>query len=127
MSFRERMRVQVSRAEMMVLNELVRRRLTRNLETQKGFQFILHMDAVAGTTVDFYWNAPYRLAAFVDGVKVQHGYPKLHLRHGERDDKITEALRNRGIKVLRFPYEPPLSKSKLMEISDQIEEALRIG
>ena len=118
MTFRDRMKVSVSRAEIQVLNGLVARGLTRLLETQKGFEFILHMDRVAGTRVDFYYNPPIKYAVFLDGP------PHLRHRQSERDELVSAALENRGVKVDRFRYVPPLRKYRLREICDRIEETL---
>lgn len=119
MSFRDRMRVSVSAAEMLVLNELQRRGLTTLLETQKGFEFIWQVERVHGTIIDFYWNPPINYAAYIDG---PHHKKQVH----ERDDElITKALEARRVKVDRFQYDPPLTKKRLMQICDEIEVKLK--
>ena len=113
------MKVSVSRAEEKILIELQRRGLTRLLETQKPFEFIWQVEGVHGTIIDFYWNPPINYAVFLDG--------PVHLKysHERRDELIDKALERRGIKVDRFRYKPPITKKRLREIVDQIEETLR--
>jgi len=128
MTFREAMRVSVSRADEDIHQELVNRKLTiwpYRYEFQKGYKFILHLDGVHGTRVDHDWGHPQYLCVFVDGVKVEHGYPKLHLKHRGRDEKITQALESRGREVLRIDYVPPLGKGRRFQgLVDKIEHAL---
>jgi len=118
-TWKDRMRVSVSNAEIELLKELQRRDLTRHLETQKPFEFIWQVEGVHGTTIDFYWNHPFNYAVFLDG--------PVHMKylHERRDLLIDRALMRRGITVDRFSYKPPITKKRLKEIADQIEETLR--
>lgn len=131
MSYKERMRVTVSNAEIDIFYELRRRKLTRGLTRQHPFVFDLKTDIVAGTTIDFYWGFPEirpHYAAFIDGCAVgKTGVPKLHLRGRQerRDELVKAALERRGIKVDRFQYTPPLRKWCLKEICDSIEAVLK--
>jgi very-short-patch-repair endonuclease len=111
-SFRERMRVPVSSAEIMVLEELQRRRLNGGMATQVGFEF--GEGGARGTWVDFYWRRA-RYAVFLDGP------PHLKERQERRDELVTKALEGMGIRVDRFAYRAPLTKRRLTEICDQIE------
>lgn len=131
MSYKERMNVSVSNAEIDIFYELRRRKLVRGLTRQHPFVFDLKKDIVAGTTIDLFWGTleirPY-YAVFIDGVAVgKTGVPKLHLRaHQERrDELVTAALERRGIHVDRFQYEPPLRKWRKIEICDAIEAVLK--
>jgi len=118
-TWKDRMRVSVSSAEIEILKELQRRGLTRLLETQKPFDFIWQVEGVHGTIIDFHWSHPFNYAVFLDG--------PVHLKysHERRDELIDRALEHRGIKVDRFEYKPPITKKRLREIVDQIEETLR--
>ena len=120
MTWKDRMRVSVSGAEILILEELQRRGLTRYLETQKPFSFIFQVEGVQGTLIDFFWNHPFNYAVFLDGEKVHSG----RIRE-ERDELIVKALERRGIHVDRFRYKTPISKRRIKEIADQIEETLR--
>ena len=110
----------VAVAEIHLMVELQRRGLTWFLETQKPFRFDFKEDLVHGTIVDCFWNPPFNLAVFLDGEPV-------HNRRVQsfRDECVDEALRKRGIKVLRFTYKPPIRKSRLKEIVDEIEKTLK--
>jgi len=112
------MHVSVSRAEEQILQELIHRGLNRFLETQKGFSFIWQVEGVFGTIVDFYYNAPYRYAIFLDGPH------HLRYRQASKDELIQKALENRHIMVDRFSYHVPLRKKRKREICDCIEEQL---
>lgn len=127
MTFRDRMKIGVSRAELDILCELQRRGLMDYLETQKGFKFDYKADAVHGTTIDFFWQHPYNYAVFLDGVKISKGFPKLHLKkkQSKRDQLVTAALEKRKVEVRRFQYTPPLRKSRLKQICDEIEARLK--
>lgn len=131
MSYKERMRVQVSNAEIDIFYELRRRGLVGGLTRNHPFVFDLKKDIVAGTTVDLFWGVPEinpHYAAFIDGCAVgKTGVPKLHLtsRQQRRDELVTAALERRSIKVDRFPYTPPLRKWRKLEICDKIEERLK--
>ena len=125
------MNVSVSNAEIDIFYELRRRKLVRGLTRQHPFVFDLKQDIVAGTTIDLFWGTPEirpHYAAFIDGVAVgKTGVSKLHLtsRQQRRDEFVTAALERRGIRVDRFPYEPPLRKWRKLEICDAIEAVLK--
>ena len=121
MTFRERMNSAESNAEYQILNELTIRGLGKHLESSvagggHGFHFIYQMDGCFGCVPDFYYGSRHQLAIFIDGT--------VHIRREPTDLLIDEALKRRGIRVLRFPYNPPLRKSRLIEIVDEIEENL---
>lgn len=118
MTWKQRMQVPVSQAELDVFIELQRRGLTDHLETNKGFEFNPEQDRVHGTVPDLYYNHPYRYAVFLDGEKVHRG------NRLDKDELITKALERRGIRVDRFRYRVPLPKYRKMEICDKIEGAL---
>ncbi|TET19945.1 hypothetical protein E3J74_04615 [Candidatus Bathyarchaeota archaeon] len=121
----------MSNAEIDIFYELRRRKLVRGLTRQHPFVFDLKKDIVAGTTIDLFWGTPEirpHYAAFIDGVAVgKTGVSKLHLtsRQQRRDEFVTAALERRGIRVDRFPYEPPLRKWRKLEICDAIEAVLK--
>lgn len=115
MSFRDRMRVGISNAEITVFEELQRRNLSRGMTTQEGFSF--EGGRVKGTWVDFYWESVH-YAVFLDG------QPHLKEHQGRRDELVTMALDGMGIRVDRFPYKAPLAKCRLKDICDRIEERL---
>jgi len=119
MSWRDQMRVSVSKAEIELFKELQRRGLTRGMTTQVPFEFIWQVEGVHGTILDYYWHPPFNYAVFLDGEPVH-----MKLRRTIKDEKITEALMKRGVHVDRFRYKPPLSKRRLKEIADRIEETL---
>lgn len=115
--------VKVSRAEEAIFDELCRRGLGRNLHSQHPFKFEKDLlgkegEGVKGTWVDFFWSPP-GYAAMIDGP----GH--LKRKQEEKDKLIDEALRRRGIRVDRFGYRPPLSKRRLKEIVDSIEDRIR--
>ena len=120
MTWKDRMRVSVSGAEIEILKELQRRGLTRLLETQKPFDFIWQIEGVHGCICDFFYNHPFNYAIFIDGERVHSG----RIRE-ERDELIVKALERRGIHVDRFRYKTPISKRRIKEIADKIEETLR--
>ena len=110
----------VADAEEKLFMELQRRGLTDCMMTQYPFRFDPEEDGVAGTVIDFYWGYIYQLAVFLDGE------PHLKSYQQNKDDLVTKALRKRYIHVLRFRYKSPITKRRLREIADAIEESLRI-
>lgn len=108
----------VSLAEEDVFNELYRRGLWRNLHTQHPFKFGAEA-GVEGTWADLLWDPP-GYAVFIDGEPLH-----LKARQMERDKLVDAALRGMGLRVERFRYRPPLQKSRLMEICDDIEDGLK--
>lgn len=119
-SFRDRMRVKVSNAEMALQLELQNHGLNRGLETQKGFAFC-EAAGMKGTTVDFYWDRA-KLAVFLDGPH------HLKERQSAKDAKVDRALAALGIATMRFPYTPPITKRQLegmwMAVKLQLDKML---
>lgn len=105
--FRERMHPPVSRAEIMVFEELSRLHLTGCMVTQKPI-------VLRQTLPDFWWISK-RKVVYLDGEEA-------HKSREELDEEITEMLTDRGFQVLRIAYKPPLSKSGLQAIVKQIRE-----
>lgn len=105
------MRVTPSKAEMDVLLGLEQRGLTNGMF--RDVEICLEK-----TIPDFYWPDK-RLPVYLDG--------PVHEKERQRlkDELIDEKLRRMGLRPLRIPYKPPLSKRRLNEILDQIEEALK--
>lgn len=112
MGFRERMKVEESNAEFMVRKELQRQHIG-GWVTDDDAQLILLV-----TTPDL-WFPEKRVAVYLDGDKV-HG--SIHTQ--DRDEKITETLEKRGVKVLRFRYHAPLTKQKLAEFMNELKVKL---
>jgi len=110
LSFREKMRVSPSHAEVDVLLGLEERRLTEGMF--RDTEIVLE-----ATVPDYYWPAK-GLCVYLDGPPHESEHQRL------KDELIDEKLRKMGLKVLRFSYEPSLSKHRRQEILDQIEEAL---
>jgi len=108
MSFHDRMRVTMSNAEGKVFVALQQRGV-------KGFFTDMEI-CLQKTIPDFFWPSK-GLAVYLDGPP--------HVGKEDRDDRIVEMLEKRGIRVLRFPYRPPLSNRRLNEIILAIEEALK--
>jgi len=110
MNYKERMHPRVSNAETDLFKELSAQNLTRGMTTQD--QIILR-----ATYPDFYWKE-HALAVYLDGPCHTHGNVEM------RDDVIDNLLELRGVRVLRFPYKPPLKSKMLLEIVGKIREAL---
>jgi len=106
MTFRERMKVPVSKAEVAVHIELTR----RNLHPEAQHPICLY-----SCIPDFFFHEQ-KLCVFIDGPP--HAKP----RRIDRDNGVDELLRKRGFKVARFPYEGKLSKTRLNEICCVIQE-----
>ena len=109
----------VSKAEAMIFNELCKRGLGRNLNTQQAFAFNQETDGVKGTWIDFFFSYPHSYAAYIDG--------PLHdkKKQEKKDLLIDAALARRGILVDRFKYHPPLTKKRLREICDAIQHRIQ--
>ncbi len=107
MSFRDRMKVAVSRAEDQLAIELQHRGLADGMQRQVGIPF---------TYPDFLYQQK-RLAIYLDGP------PHLKSHQIIKDQRIDEMLIHLGYTVLRFPYKT-MTKTRLKEIVDQIEETL---
>ena len=106
MSFRARMQVPVSKAEVDIQVELVRRHLHPSIQ----FDICLF-----SCRPDFYFPQQ-KLCIFIDGPP--HARPK----RIDKDNGVDELLRKRGFKVARFPYKGKLSKTRLNQIADEIQE-----
>ena len=104
------MQVAESRGELKLLTALQREGLMRDC----SYQEVIVLKA---TVPDFCWRK-YKLVAYLDGP------PHLKDRVMERDAELRELLRGLGWRVLEFPYVPPLSDSRLKEITTSIQEAL---
>src|SRR3990170_352346 len=109
MTFRERMRVQHSSAETKMFVALQERNLTKGMLTDIEIPLLT-------TVPDFFWVEK-RVACYLDGEQVHSS-----IKAEARDDRITEALEKRGVKVLRFRYRPSLSRRRLKEILGEIQE-----
>jgi len=109
MTWRERTHPRVSKAETILFLALQQRGLTNGMTSDRGI-------VLEATYPDFYWPTK-GLAIYLDGPSHQRENQRL------KDERIDENLRKKGIKVLRFSYKPPLTKQRLAEILDQIEEA----
>jgi len=111
MSFRDRMHVKVSKAEVDLRIALQEHGLSQGMFTD------LQIDIVS-TKPDYYWPTQ-GVAVYLDGPV--HNSPTAEAR----DERITETLRKRGLKVLRFSYIPPISRKQIDWIVSQIKEALK--
>ena len=107
-NWRDNMQVSVSKMEIELRIELARRGI--HPMTSKSF-------CVISTTPDFTFPVQ-RKAFYVDGEKV-------HLKRQERDGELRELLEKRhDYRVESFSYKR-YSKGRMLEIADQIEEALK--
>ena len=112
MTFREKMRVQHSAAETQMFVALQERNLTKGMLTDFEIPLLT-------TVPDFFWVEE-KVACYLDGEQVHSG-----IKAEARDDRITEALEKRGVRVLRFRYRPPISRKRLNEIVEEIQGALK--
>lgn len=146
MTFRDRMRVSPSKAEQTLLIELQKRGLAKKLyplgsvivfvegykivELERFTKTMLkeanelreiadQANTPVFTQPDFIFQHNPPLPVYLDG--------PVHKRKGvqNRDSKINEQLCQCGIPPLRFPYSPPLSGRRLMQIVNKIEEQLK--
>ena len=131
MTFRDKMKVAVSSAEVRVRSELQRRNLHHGLMTGQVIMLdtgeiiqrenLLKQQATEKrrqfTVPDLLW-ATKKLPVYLDG--------PVHKRRGvrNRDNRITTKLTEHGFHVTRFSYAPPLSTKRLKEITDTIGELL---
>jgi len=122
MSFRDRLKVFRSRAEDDLLAHLCRDGLNVGLSTNVPMEFTeaeCREFGVKGTVIDFFWSLQ-NLATYLDGKQVHHGR-----RAMERDEAIRKVLELRGIHVLRFEYNAPLSLKRRFAIVADITDELR--
>ena len=111
MSFKDRMKVQVSDAEIKLDIKLQVRKI--RLERQKQI-------CLWKTTADFYAEVgTKRFAIFLDSDKVHVGKVQ------DRDERIDEALERQHITVLRYRYTCPISEAELNRIADEIEAKVK--
>ena len=111
MTFRERMRVNPSAAE---------EKVAVALQDRGVKSWFKDSELVLTSTVPDFWFPTQGVAVYLDGEAVHSGAKAI-----ERDDRISDVLTKRGLKVLRFRYRPPLSKRRLDEIVEAIGEALK--
>ena len=110
MSWRNRLKVSPSKAEIDVLLGLEERGLTRGMF--RDVEICLEI-----TIPDFHWPDK-GLPVYLDGPVHERERQRL------RDELIDDKLRRRGLRPLRIPYRPPLSERRLSEVLNQIKEAL---
>ena len=116
MSWRNRLRVSPSKAEIDVLLGLEDRGLTRGMF--RNVEICLQK-----TTPDYLWKEGFvrkGLPVYLDGP------PHEKERQRLKDELIDEMLCKMGLHPLRIPYKSPLSDRRLNEILDLIEETLRL-
>lgn len=109
LSYKRNMHPKVSKAEIEVFKALSAAGLTSGMVTQKTI-------VLKSTIPDFCWLNK-RKAVYLDGLPAHSG-DKQH----ERDSEICDLLESKGWKVLRIPYEPPLSGRELGKIVTIIKE-----
>jgi very-short-patch-repair endonuclease len=97
------MHPKVSNAEIDVFKALSAEGLTGGMVTQKPI-------VLKATIPDFCWLNK-RKAVYLDGAQA-HSSDKTQ----ERDEEIVDLMQANGWKVLRIPYDPPLSEDGLREI-----------
>lgn len=139
MTFRDRMRVNPSQAEIDVFTELQRRGLHKHLvslgtvvlimkATEERRVIIANKNQVTKPLVslaemftipDFPFLRHHRLLVYLDG--------PVHERRGvkNRDDRIDKQLTKFGFQSERFSYTPPLSNTRKMEICNRLAELLQ--
>jgi very-short-patch-repair endonuclease len=105
------MHPKVSKAEIEVFKALSAVGLTSGMVTQKPIVLKL-------TVPDFCWLNK-RKAVYLDGRQAHSAD-----RQQERDEEICGLLEAKGWKVLRIPYEPPLTERELQKIVASIKDFL---
>ncbi len=105
------MHPKVSNAEIEVFKALSAAGLTGGMVTQKTI-------VLKSTVPDFCWLNK-RKIVYLDGVQAHQGN-----KTQQRDEEIVDLLLAQGWEVLRIPYEPPLSKTGLLEILTTIKRFL---
>jgi len=133
MNFRERMRTGFPRAEEQLDIELQRRKLLRHCHP-KGTTIVFHNDGSYSVVTKEEltremiedckgFTIPDRIVetepVYLDG--------EPHLKFGvkNRDDKIDLLLESCGLTAHRFPYRGRLSKQRLNEICNEIQELVK--
>ena len=113
MSYKERMHPKVSQAEVALFNELSKAGLTTGMVTQKAI-------ILKSTIPDFCWTNK-RKIVYLDGAPV-HSSDKQQ----KRDREIDDLLELRGWKVLRIPYQPPITEKGLAQMIATIKAFLSV-
>ena len=103
------MHPKVSKAEIEVFKVLSTDGLTKGMVTQKTI-------VLKSTVPDFCWLNK-RKAVYLDG---RQAHSKDVQR--ERDEEIKDLMEKKGWKVLRLPYDPPLTKKELNETVRKIKD-----
>lgn len=111
--WKQNMRVPVSKFEVQTIAEMGRRNLHRGLTTNEPI--VLWFCAP-----DLKWDCLKR-SVFLDGIKVHSSE-----RAQRKDQRIKDALEERGWKVLRIRYTNNPSITRKKEIWDGIEAFLRV-
>jgi very-short-patch-repair endonuclease len=111
LSYKRNMHPKVSKAEIEVFKALSAAGLTSGMVTQKPIVLKL-------TVPDFCWLNK-RKAVYLDGRQAHSSD-----RQQERDEEICRLLEAKGWKVLRIPYEPPLTEKELQKIVVSIKDFL---
>jgi very-short-patch-repair endonuclease len=101
------MHPKVSKAEIEVFKSLSINGLTNGMVTQRTI-------VLKSTVPDFCWLNK-RKAVYLDGKHV-HSSDK----QKERDEEMVELLEEKGWRVLRILYDPPISKKVLKETVEKI-------
>ena len=102
------MHPKVSKAEIEVFKSLSINGLTNGMVTQRTI-------VLKSTVPDFCWLNK-RKAVYLDG-KQAHSSDK----QKEKDEEMTELLEEKGWRVLRILYDPPISKKVLKETIEKIK------
>ncbi len=108
MGYKNHMHPKVSNGEIEVFKALSAEGLTSGMVTQKPI-------VLKATIPDFCWTNK-RKIVYLDGIQA-HQSDKTQ----KKDREIDEALEAQGWKVLRVPYDPPLTEKTLREILDSIK------
>lgn len=119
MSFRDRMKTSVSKAEWRVIFRLEKLGYGHDMAMQRGHKFDEERDSVRGTWTDIEYLTPYELCIFIDLDK-WHNKSKQQ----QRDELVTKALEHRGYTVKRYLYSydsrKGISDTRLTEVTTDI-------
>jgi len=102
------MHPKVSKGEISIFSALSNAGLTTEMVTQTPI-------VLRATIPDFCWFK-LKKAVYLDGIQV-HKKDKQQ----QKDQEIIDLLEQKGWEVLRIPYEPPLSITKIKEIVENIK------
>ena len=106
-----RMRVPVSKLEVETITEMGKRKLNRGLTSNEPV-------ILTFCKPDLKWDFC-KMAVFLDGIAVHSSETKCL-----KDQAITDALIDRGWRVLRIRYKSPASETRKKEIWDKIQAFL---